>query len=61
MLLYVFSLALQPNYAALIQPYATSEVAGYSFLNNGSEFQTAVNELNAHVASRTTAVNDYLD
>ena len=48
-------------YATLIEPYATSEVSGYTFLNNGSDFQTAVNQLNAHVISRTTAVNRYLN
>lgn len=49
------------TYSALIEPYATSEIEGFSFLNNSSEFQIAVNELNSHVISRTTAVNDYLD
>ena len=49
------------TYAALIEPYATSEVSGYSFLNNSSEFQIAVNELNSHVVSRATAVSDYLN
>ncbi|MEM5539672.1 CotH kinase family protein [Olleya sp. AS48] len=53
--------SLYANYAALIQPYATSEVAGYSFLENGSDFQNAVNLLNTHVSSRATAVSDYLD
>lgn len=48
-------------YSALIEPYATSEIEGFSFLNNSSEFQTAVSELNSHVISRTTAVNNYLD
>ncbi|WP_289044312.1 CotH kinase family protein [uncultured Olleya sp.] len=49
------------NYSALIEPYATSEIAGYSFLDNSSDFQNAINQLNAHVTSRTAAVNDYLD
>jgi spore coat protein H len=49
------------SYASLIEPYATSEISGYTFLNNSSEFQVAVNELNSHVVSRETAVNDYLD
>ncbi len=48
------------SYAALIEPYATSEIDGYSFLNNSSEFQTAVNQLNSHVSERTIAVNNYL-
>ncbi|WP_397363156.1 CotH kinase family protein [Olleya sp. R77988] len=49
------------TYSALIEPYATSEISGYSFLNNSSEFQTAVNTLNAHVTSREAAVNNYLN
>ena len=49
------------TYSALIEPYATSEIQGFSFLNNSSEFQIAVNELNSHVVSRAVAVNDYLD
>jgi hypothetical protein len=49
------------TYSALIEPYATSEIEGFSFLNNSSEFQIAVNELNTHVASRSAAVSDYLD
>ena len=49
------------TYSALIEPYATSEVTGYTFLNSSSEFQTAINQLNAHVVSRTNAVNAYLD
>ncbi|MFD2541504.1 CotH kinase family protein [Lacinutrix gracilariae] len=49
------------TYAALIEPYATSEIDGYTFLNSSSEFQTAVNELNTHVASRVSAVNNYLN
>jgi len=53
--------ALYSSYSALIEPYATSEIPGYSFLNNSSEFQMAVNELNSHVSSRATAVSNYLD
>lgn len=49
------------SYSALIEPYATSEISGYSFLNNGSDFEAAVSELNSHVASRAAAVNAYLD
>ncbi len=53
--------SLYSTYSALIQPYATTEINGYTFLNNSSEFQAAVNELNSHVASRAAAVNAYLD
>ncbi len=49
------------TYSALIEPYATTEIDGYSFLNNSSDFQNAVNELNSHVTQRATAVSNYLD
>ena len=49
------------TYSALIEPYATAEIEGYTFLNSGSDFQMAVNELNSHVAQRATAVNNYLN
>ncbi|TMU57675.1 spore coat protein [Flagellimonas algicola] len=49
------------TYSALIEPYATSEIEGYTFLNNSAEFQAAVSELNSHVTERVTAANDYLD
>lgn len=53
--------SLYTSYSALIEPYATSEVSGYTFLNSSSDFQIAVSELNTHVEQRTTAVNNYLD
>ena len=49
------------KYAALIEPYATSEIPGYTFLNNSSDFQIAVDQLNSHVTSRATVVSNYLD
>jgi len=49
------------TYAGLIEPYATSEIPGYSFLNNSSDFQTGINQLNAHVVSRATAATSYLN
>tara|TARA_R100000935_G_scaffold2714_6_gene7495 strand:- start:8524 stop:9975 length:1452 start_codon:yes stop_codon:yes gene_type:complete len=49
------------KYAALIKPFATAEIPGYTFLNNSSEFQMAVDQLNSHVTSRATAVSNYLD
>jgi len=49
------------TYSALIEPYATAEIDSYTFLNNSSDFQNAVNELNLHVTERATAVNNYLD
>ena len=53
--------ALYDSYTSLIQEYATSEISGYTFLNNSSEFLTAVNELKSHVCSRKSAVESYLD
>nr|WP_321223086.1 CotH kinase family protein [uncultured Psychroserpens sp.] len=53
--------SLYATYSSLIEPYATSEITGYTFLNNSSEFQIAVNELNSHVVSRAAAVSDYLN
>ncbi|QNM86605.1 CotH kinase family protein [Polaribacter pectinis] len=52
--------SLYTSYAALIESAATSEVAGYTFLRNSSDFQTAVNQLKSHVSSRKTAAEDYL-
>lgn len=49
------------TYAALVEPYATSEVSGYTFLNSSSDFQIAIDQLNAHVISRTTAATSYLN
>lgn len=53
--------SLYSSYSSLIQEYVTSEVDGYTFLNNSSEFQTAVNELNSHVVERASEVSDYLN
>lgn len=52
---------LYDSYAALIEPYATIEEAGYTFLNSSSDFQIAINQLKSHVSSRTSAVNSYLN
>ena len=49
------------TYSALIEPYATSELTGYTFLNSSSDFQAAVNELNTHVVSRADAVSNYIN
>ena len=53
--------SLYSSYSSLIEPYATIEEPGYTFLNNRSDFQAAISELNAHVSQRTTAVNSYLN
>ncbi|CAZ98407.1 CotH kinase family protein [Zobellia galactanivorans] len=49
------------TYAALVEPYATAEVEGYSFLNSSADFQAAISELNSHVSERATAVDNYLN
>ncbi|SNR46301.1 CotH protein [Maribacter sedimenticola] len=53
--------ALYTNYAALIEPYATAEIEGHTYLNSSADFQNAINELKTHVANRNTAVQNYLD
>jgi len=53
--------ALYTRYSSLIEPYATTEIEGYTFLNSSADFQNAVNELNVHASTRTTAVNSYLN
>ena len=53
--------ALYTSYTALIEQYATSELSGYTFLNNSSDFQSAVSQLKTHVTARKTAVNNYLN
>lgn len=53
--------ATYTNYAALIEQYATSEITGHTFLNNSSEFQTAVDELKVHVVQRSATANAYLN
>lgn len=53
--------AIYTSYASLIEQYATAEVRGYTFLNNSSEFQSAVNTLKSHVTQRSSAVEAYLN
>lgn len=49
------------TYAELIEPYAISERAGYTFLNNSSDFAAAIKVLKAHAEARATAVENYLN
>ena len=49
------------QYESLIEPYATSERDGYSFLSSDYQFYQAISTLNQHVESRTVAVEYYLD
>jgi len=51
---------LYDTYSAIIEPWATTEIAGYSFLNGASDFYSAVAELKAHAADRDAAVDAYL-
>ncbi len=48
------------TYASLLEPYATAETPGYSFLNNSGDFQIAIAQLQAHVTARTSAASQYL-
>lgn len=52
--------SLYTTYAALIDEYATSEVTGYTFLRNSSDFQSGVSELKSHVTTRKAAAESYL-
>ena len=52
--------SLYSSYALLVEPYATTEEPGYSFLNSSSDFQAAISELNSHAGQRATAVSNYL-
>ena len=49
------------TYSSLVEPYATIERTGYSFLNNSSYFYSAINTLKSHASSRASAVENYLD
>jgi len=51
---------LYDTYSALIESYATSERAGYTFLNSSSDFAQAITELKTHVDSRQSVVESYL-
>jgi hypothetical protein len=52
--------ATYTKYAALVEPYATIEISGHTFLRNSSEFQLAISELKSHATQRSTAVKTYL-
>jgi|GEM_PF-382095 len=53
--------ATYASYSALIEPYATTEMPGYSFLDGPSDFYSAVDALNEHAESRAEAVSSYFD
>lgn len=52
--------ALYETYFNLVEPYATTELSGYSFLRDSSEFSRAVDDLKEHAVSRAAAVESYL-
>ncbi len=52
---------LYDTYSALIEPYATTEIDGYTFLNDADDFYNAVSELKAHASSREDAVEVYIN
>ncbi len=52
--------SLYSEYSSLIEPYATSEIEGYTFLNSTADFYRTVSELNLHVVERAAAVEQYL-
>jgi spore coat protein CotH len=53
--------SLYSSYSNMIETYATSERAGYSFLESPGDFSLAVSYLNQQVSRRANAVNNYLD
>jgi len=53
--------AIYDAYSALIEPYATTKISGYSFLRSDSDFYQGVDALNAHAEQRAEAVSRYLD
>jgi hypothetical protein len=48
------------SYATLLEPYATTETPGFSFLRSSSDFQRAIADLKSHAVSRAAAVASYL-
>ena len=49
------------SYGTLVEPYASLEVSGYTFLSSSSDFQAAINQLNSHVSARAAVVSSYLN
>ncbi len=47
-------------YQALIEPYATAERTGFTFLNNAAAFDAAFTTLHNHAESRVAATQNYL-
>ncbi len=53
--------ALYDTYSTLVEPYATTELPGYSFLNGANDFYNAITELKAHAVSRDAVVTSYIN
>jgi len=53
-------IATYQRYETLLQEYAYAEEPGYSFINDDSEFDQEVDELESHVNQRNSSVNIYL-
>lgn len=49
------------DYTSLVEPYATTELSGFSFLNSSNNFYQAIEQLNEHAESRAEAVETYLN
>lgn len=49
------------RYSSMIEPYATSEISGYTFLRSSQDFYQAISSLDQHAATRASAVSQYLD
>lgn len=49
------------RYSSMIEPYATSEVSGYTFLRSSQDFYQAISSLDQHASNRASAVDQYLD
>lgn len=52
--------ALYTSYGDLLEPYATTERSGFTFLGSSASFQSAITVLKSHVESRVAAVAAYL-
>lgn len=53
--------SIYDTYSNLVEPYATTEIPGYTFLNSSSDFYSAISTLKSHASSRSTAAQNYLD
>jgi len=49
------------EYANLVEPYATTEQSGLTFLQSAGEFSYAISTLSSHANNRASAVDNYLN